>query len=492
MCGEDGRMRKRLQVAWICVLLPLAVHARQIPLTILFTSDVNGRLVSADSSGGLLQCAALTRAIRAQRRNVLLLDCGDAVHGSFVSAITGGAAVRDAMEEMEYDACVPGRSDFDSGIRGYKGLFETSSVPVLAANIHPPGFMRPFLVKEIDGIRVVVVGLACPVLAGCHLPDKLDGLQVKDSVSALADIMPLVRQMDPDVVILATHQAWQDYDGPGSEINAIVRRFPEIDVILGGRRYRPEYRRLSDSTVYAQAGSGAHHVGMVDIVYDNVSRTITSSSGLAHPVTPSIRPDQVLQKKLARVLKKAQEESRKTAGCLSTPLAGSSLVAAAVMSACGADAAMLEDVSRRTLSAGKLTMEEVWDMVPHEREIAVISVTASQMDEILEQEAALGRESSRLIVNGLSWEQYDDREAGARIEQLRMADGAFIHPRKLLRVAAADVTLASSCGRRPHLRALSEEPSSRIEETGLRMRDAVLAYLQANYPCSGGDGADKP
>ena len=72
-----------------------------------------------------------------------------------------------------------------------------------------------------------------------------------------------------------------------------------------------------------------------------------------------------------------------------------------------------------------------------------------------------------------------------------MADGAYIHPRKLLRVAAADVTLASSCGRRPHLRALSEELSSRLETTGLRMRDAVLNYLQTNYPCSGAGSADK-
>lgn len=484
-------MRKCLQIIWICLLLPLTGHARQIPLTILFTSDINGRLESADSSGGLLQCASLIRAIRAEQRNVLLVDCGDALHGSYVSSITQGAIVRDAMQAIGYDACVPGRCDFDSGFQVYKSLFETSSVPVLAANISPSDLMRPFLVREIDGIRVVIIGLACPVLADCHLSEETDQLQVRGSVASLADIMPSVRELGPDVVILATHQAWQDYDGPGSEINAIVRRFPEIDVILGGRRYRPEFRRLSDSTVYALAGSGAHHLGMVEIIYDNVTRTVKTATGQSHPLTPSIRPDPALRRSLSRDLKKAKTEGRKTAGCLTTPLAGSSLVAAAVLSACGADAVMLEDISRRKLPLGRLTQENVWDLVPHEREIAVISVTALQMDEILEQEAAIGRESSRLIVKGLSWDQDDDREAGARIEQLRMADGAFIHPRKLLRVAAADVTLASSCGRRPHLRALSEELSSRLETTGLRMRDAVLDYLQTNYPCSGAVSADK-
>ncbi|MGD9873058.1 MAG: bifunctional UDP-sugar hydrolase/5'-nucleotidase [Kiritimatiellia bacterium] len=483
-------MRKCLQILLFC-LLPFAAHARIIPLTLLFTSDLGGRLASEDSPGGLLQCATLIRDARARERNVLLIDCGDAVPGSFVSSFTKGKAVRDAMEFLKYDACIPGRRDLDCGMDVYENLFKTSSIPVLAANVRPAGFMRPLMVDEIDGIRVVVIGLACPVLDDCHLPDQLGSFQVSGSVDALADIMPSVRDMNPDVVILTTHQAWQEYDGEGSEINAIVRRFPEIDVILGGRRYQPDNRRLSDTTYYAQAGTGGNYLGRVELVYDNVTRTVREVSGGARPVTGSIPADPELKSLLALDIERAKDESGKVIACLKTPLAGDSLAAAAVMARCGADAVMLDDLPSRTFPAGPVTMEDVWDLVPHERNIAVISVTPPQMDGILEEEAKYIRKTARLNIKGLSWAQNDELEAGSRVDQLRMGDGSFIHPRKLLRTAAADVTLASSCGRRPHLRALTEDPSCRLEMTGVKMRDAVLEYLRANYPCAGKASAAK-
>lgn len=483
-------MRTFLHILLAC-LLPCAAAARHVPLTLLFTSDLNGRLVSADAPGGLLPCASLIREIRASERNVLLIDCGDAVHGSFASALTEGRVIRDAMEALEYDACVPGRHDMDCGLAAFEQLFQTSSVPVLAANIRPPGFMRPFAVRDVDGIRVVIIGLAYPVLDDCHFPDRIGDIQVRGSVETLAEIMPSVRELEPDVLILATHQAWQDYDGEGSEINAIVRRFPEIDVILGGRRYQPDFRRLSDNTVYAQSGGGGNYLGAVRLVYDNVTRTVREVSGKALPVTKSAVPDLGLKKRLAPDLDRAATEGKIVAGCLSAPLAADSLVAAAIMAACRADAVMLEDATGRMLPAGPLTMEDVWDLVPSQREVAVISVTAQQMDAILEKEAEFSRMASRLGIKGLSWNQDDGLEAGRRVDGLRMADGSFIHPKKLLRVAADDVTLASSCGRRPHLRALSDEPSSRLERTGIRMREAVLSYLQTIYPCCGKAPADK-
>ena len=71
--------------------------AREVPLTILYTTDLHGHLLSVPTkkeprgAGGLLRCATLIGQVRAQEKNVLLLDAGDTFQGSAESWLTLGS-----------------------------------------------------------------------------------------------------------------------------------------------------------------------------------------------------------------------------------------------------------------------------------------------------------------------------------------------------------------------------------------------------------------
>ena len=155
--------------------LVLSAGARQVPITILCTTDVHGHVLpyldstSGKEVGGMLRCATAIEEIRKKEPNVLYVDCGDLIQGTAESWLTRGRIMTRTMEWLRCDAWVVGNHDFDWGIDALAALHDQTSLNMLSANliVRPDATNRlckvmPYVIKDVDGVRVAIVGLTTP------------------------------------------------------------------------------------------------------------------------------------------------------------------------------------------------------------------------------------------------------------------------------------------------------------------------------------------
>ena len=107
--------------------VPFDVFARKeiVKLTILHTNDVHSHIdpfplndPKYPGMGGVAQRAAIIDKIRAEEKNVLLLDSGDIFQGTPYFNLYGGELEMKLMSRMRYDASTIGNHDFDNGLDG--------------------------------------------------------------------------------------------------------------------------------------------------------------------------------------------------------------------------------------------------------------------------------------------------------------------------------------------------------------------------------------
>src|SRR6187200_3128296 len=159
-----------------------ALNPDTVCISILHTTDLHGHILPTSdydgnpNRGGLARCATQIRRWRRENPNSILIDVGDVYQGTDVSFRNKGELMIDLFNHLKYDAWVIGNHEFDWGIAPFTHALQKSAMPVLGANTtldgkpagsssdsqHPFGKVQPFVVKEIEGIKVAIIGITTP------------------------------------------------------------------------------------------------------------------------------------------------------------------------------------------------------------------------------------------------------------------------------------------------------------------------------------------
>lgn len=484
------------------LLAAVLCPAREVALAILHTTDLHGQLLGDREGGGLLRCASLVEGIRERERNVIVVDGGDLVQGSAESWLARGRIMVRALDWLRYDAWVVGNHEFDWGLRNLVDLQAASRTPVLGANIvsipgttSPLGRVRPFVIKEVDGVRVALVGLTTPAVPMWTLPEDLDTLRFEPSVDALAALLPRVREARPDVMVLLVHQGYQEAaDDEANQVGAIARRFPEFDVVLGGHLHTVVCGARLNGVLYSQAGSHGRWLGRVDLVYDTVRRKVVASEADMLPVDQTVPVCEGLRLELAADLEKAERYLQENVGSASAPIDGRAprtecsatqdLVCRAIARAARAEIVLHGTLNGESLEAGPIRRRDIWRIVPYENRLCVLRLTAQELREILEANAAYAGGDHFLTAHGLEYRLDASAPEGQRVADLRLADGTKPHPRLRLKVVTTNYLLASGGGRFRALSDVARRPTSRLQTTDIDTRTAVTDYVRRFSPIS--------
>lgn len=482
------------------------VFAREVPITLLQTTDLHGRIVNPIPErpndlpeAGLLRIASLIAAVRAETPNVLLVDCGDTVQGTPDSRETGGRLITRAMEYLRYDAWTFGNHEFDWGLNALRALHDATSLPMVVANIearpgaeHPLPKIQPYVIRVVDGVRVALVGLTTPGIPNWLLPEYLGPLVFQRSVPALEAVLPRVRAERPDVLVLLVHQGVRPTDDAASEVNAIAAAFREFDVILGGHTHERVEGREVAGTFYLQSGYHGHVLGRVDLVYDTVARKVVRRAGRLLPVTAETPVDAGLQALIGGEVERRIAALDRAVGRAAAPLPGASrpagisataaLLRAAIAEASGAEIVLHGALTDATLEAGPIRERDIWRIVPYENRIGIALLTFGELREILDENAGLLGSRSFMGVRGLNAVLREGAPAGERVGKMSLPDGRSPHARKRFKVAFNSYTLASGGSRFARLREIVRRPESRFELLAVDTRDAVRAYVRQRSP----------
>jgi 2',3'-cyclic-nucleotide 2'-phosphodiesterase/3'-nucleotidase len=479
--------------------------AGETPVTLLFTADLHGHLAGEvsesgmDPAGGLLRCATLIKNLRSQEPNLILVDGGDLCQGTAASFLTRGEVMLVAVKILRYDALVPGNHEFDWGVTNLLRLYDRAQLPVLAANLAGGSTRngelpwRPFLIKEVAGARVAIVGLANPLTPSWIRPRLLGGARFEDSVGAVRRILPAVRAQRPDVLVLALHQGWRPWgDDAANQVNALARAFPEFDVILGAHTHQAVDPIAVQSALYIQPAAYGLWLAKVRLLVDTRRQRVTRRTAELLEVENTLQPDPELEAACAAALEAERTYLRQELGQAAGELQAKSdypgqsqiqaLIARAFLEATGADAVFHGTLSGASLARGMIRMQDVWRIVPFENTIAVAALAPDELREILEENCRFLKTDQFRGVYGFTYEFYPDRPPGAQVGNIRLADGRGWLEGERIRVAFNSHDLASAGGRFARLREIADRPSSRLEETALDSREAVIAYIRKHSP----------
>ena len=149
-----------------------------LELVVLHTNDTHSYLAGTDghgnasldgtgSSGGLGRAAALMKAVRAGRDNVIAVDAGDQFQGTLFYSVNKWPLIADVDAEVPWDAMTLGNHEFDEGCEELARFVAATPLPVLAANLAPEqgcplhgSRVKSHIVRNVRGEKVGIVGLA--------------------------------------------------------------------------------------------------------------------------------------------------------------------------------------------------------------------------------------------------------------------------------------------------------------------------------------------
>lgn len=242
-----------------------AAPAQQpVRLSVQNITDFHGHFSETkDDPGAARLSCALDRAAEGGPR--VLTASGDNIGGSpFNSAILDDEPTVEVLNQMGLDATAVGNHEFD---KGYADLTErvipNADFAVLGANVSGGQIpLEPYAIREIDGVRVAMVGAVTadtPQLVG---GEGVAGLHFSDPIEAVnttADA--LVESGQADVVVALLHEGVQ-----GDE-----RWSPNVDIVFPGHTHRV-VEPSTPGPLIVQAGQYGRNLVDVDLTVDPATK----------------------------------------------------------------------------------------------------------------------------------------------------------------------------------------------------------------------------
>ena len=428
----------------------MATAAAADTLTILHTNDIHGHLetwtgwegdLAGQSVGGMARVAARVNEVRAQAGDgrVLLLDAGDTIGDSDVAAATQGRAVIDVMNAMRYDAMVIGNHEPDFTAASLKKRIAQADFPVLAANILQPDgslFARPYVIREVAGVQVGILGLAYPNTPLTTADGNVSGLRFEAAIATAREYVPRMRREGADLVVALTHLGIK-------ADQALAEAVSDIDVIVGGH----SHNRLSKAmtvgrTLIVQAGAHGSDLGRLDLDIEE-GRVVSHRRDLL-PIGNEVVPDSAVATLIdayrherhaegtvviahaADLIARAQTIAGQQAEPRDAESAADQVFADALRDLTGTDIALLPGLGYGVaLQPGEITAAALRNLIPHDSAVWTMDLTGSQIREVLEQavENVTTRDPDLKVggmiqVSGLHFSYRADSPVGERVREI--------------------------------------------------------------------------
>jgi len=271
-------------------LLPQSVLAAgERRLVILHTNDTHSRIDPFPMDGGrnqglggVARRKTLIDRIRAEHRNVLLLDSGDIFQGTPYFNFFKGEVEFKAMSDMEYDVATLGNHDFDNGVQGLVDMLPHANFEWVSANYDVTGsplepHVRPATIRERGGIKVGIFGLGID-FDGLVLDSLHEGVSYNDPVTTARRQADALRQEGCNLVVCLSHLGHQYRGEDRPDDVSLANEVPEIDVILGGHTHTFLDAPLSfersgrPPSLVNQVGFAGIRLGRLDFIFDDRGR----------------------------------------------------------------------------------------------------------------------------------------------------------------------------------------------------------------------------
>ncbi len=266
-----------------------ALAAMPIKIRVYHTNDVHGwimprpdKLQTRRLIGG---AAAFASLIGKEAGPKLILDAGDWWQGTPEGgALTKGMAVTEVFNAIGYDAVVIGNHEYDNGIDFLRHMVDKLKMPVLSANTFGEdgklvAWARPWIIKEVAGVKVGIFGLTTANMANLSFPKHIVGLVFRREVDVARAAVKALKRQGATVIIAVTHIGLEEENHGREGDRTLAREVPGIDLIVGGHSHTFLNRPIRiEETLIVQAGRYLEKAGRAELVIDPKTRKVVASS----------------------------------------------------------------------------------------------------------------------------------------------------------------------------------------------------------------------
>jgi 2',3'-cyclic-nucleotide 2'-phosphodiesterase / 3'-nucleotidase len=502
-----------MRLSALFLMMAACLPARQVTVTVLATTDLHGNIYPYDyltgkpAARGLAKIATLIKAERKNAPSALLLDCGDTIQGSPLESVyqryvaTGSLPLNLhfegkpfqadpmmlAMNYLKYDAMAVGNHEYNYGLKNLGKARSEARFPWLSANTNTlPNSGRkafaPYIVKEVDGVKVGIVGITTPAIPGWEKPENYKGYTFLDGRAAAQSAVDDLRaRHKPDVILIIAHM------GIGREPKAASREnvaqelatIKGVDAIVFGHTHNQvEEYRIGD-VLLTQPKNWGISLARVELKVESKPQggyAVTSRSSRIIPVTNDTEADPEILRMTApyhelteRYLNTEVAQARQPIDASASRIEDSAIIDAvnkAQLAYAKADVSFASSFNpRAAIPKGAVTVRQIAALYLYDNELYAIEGTGRMVKDALENAARFFNTCSDPsctngplinsavigynfdIAAGVSYKIDLTRPVGDRIRDLEF-QGKPLQPDRQLRIALNNYRAAGSNGYR--------------------------------------------
>jgi len=467
------------------------VAPERVQITILGTTDLHGNINPIDyytnkpDNRGLAKVSTLIKRIRKDQPNVVLVDSGDTIQGSplesFHARKNNGPIdpMMRVMNSLNYDAMTVGNHEYNFGNAVREKARKEAEFPWLSANTYDiktgKTHYQPYTVREIEGVKIGILGLTTPGVPNWDNPPNYAGLEFRNPLTEAKKWVPIMRVKEKvDVVVIAMHMGLGEdlrtgEVSPGqvlheNEAIVIAKQVPGVDVILMGHTHRDVPALIINGVLLTQANHWGRHLARADVYLDKspTGWRIVAKSARTIPTDDRVEPDTEAVKLAEPYDAETQSWLARTIGESSAELTAKDarfrdaaiidLIQKVQLEAGNADVSMVAVFnSDARIAKGPVTVRDIAGLYVYENTLAVLEVTGQQLKEALEHSAKYFKEyvpgkpvAEQInpsipaynfdIAEGVNYELDISRPFGDRIQKLSFR-GQPVRPDQKFRLA---------------------------------------------------------
>lgn len=255
-------------------------------LQLLVTSDIHGYIMPTTFRNtveplGLSKVASTIEKLRRERPSILI-DNGDLIQGSPLTYFHHDFhkeepnPVIGAANLLGYDLAVFGNHEFNYGLPFLKEAIAQSNFPWLSGNIYNDEgtpFTKPFVIKEIEGVRIGIIGVTTHFVPIWEDPKHINGLQFDNAFESSKKWIEFIRQHEKvDVLVICYHGGFSHELSSGELIEADTGENQgyqmckelDFDILITGHQHR-EMADIAFGKSIVQTGTKGNCLGVITL-----------------------------------------------------------------------------------------------------------------------------------------------------------------------------------------------------------------------------------
>ncbi len=376
------------------LLAPQSARADVRSLTILHTNDIHARLSPMrDGQGGLAYLASALERERARSEASLYLEAGDFVQGTPVSSIFEGVPVYEVMNRLRPDAVCVGNHEFDYGWERIYDFLKVSRYPMFCANlVNAEGSLLtppPYQIREVNGIKIAIIGLIMENLAQLTYSYNLGPWRVLPLVETAQKYIRRAKEVDGAQLIVGLAHIFP------KEEAMLLEALPEMHLIVSGHDHGGMKQILRDGNrmVVRTRPFGAE-LGRVDLKFDIATSQIAELNWQRFPITAeALQPEPEVAKEVAFWESRVSSIVDREIGQSKTEYNRwqmKDVVELAMKEMLGCDFAFVNRGGVRAgLPVGVVHAREIWDALPFGNRVVLGKIPGRLLPESITRGAAV-------------------------------------------------------------------------------------------------------